>query len=133
MRLKTIVGIVLLVGFTSMLLFSFGEQVGGYMTFDEAEESSSQAHVVGTWVEDAPLEYDRNKNLFTFHMKDEAGVMREVHYYNPKPPNFEDAEKVVVEGHPQEEIFVAEHILVKCPSKYNETRGFEEANYTPES
>ena len=52
-------------------------------------------------------------------MQDEVGNVRQVQYANPKPANFEDAEKLVIEGVASGDIFEAEHILVKCPSKYN--------------
>lgn len=118
MRTKTIVGIVLIVAFTGLLLMNFGQQVGGYMNFAQAEESGSKAHVVGDWVTENAYKYDAQQNVFSFHMQDDQGIVREVHYNHPKPPNFEDAEKIVVEGYASEEIFVAENILIKCPSKY---------------
>lgn len=120
MKPKTIVGVVLLVGFASLLLLNFGEQVGGYMNFEEAAKTGAKAHVVGYWVEDKAMNYDPGSNVFSFYMRDEAGAVRQVKYANPKPASFEDAEKVVVEGHLDGEVFVAEHILMKCPSKYNE-------------
>lgn len=129
MRTKTIIGIVLIIGFTSILLMNFGQQVGGYMNFAEAESSGSKAHVVGDWVQDSAFKYDANANVFSFHMKDDNGVVREVHYNHPKPPNFEDAEKIVVEGYARDNVFVAENILVKCPSKYNSAEGL---NQVPE-
>ena len=125
MKPKTIIGIVLLVGFSSVLLMNFGTQVGGYMNFEQAEEAGSRAHVVGDWDRDQSFKYDANTNVFSFHMMDELGNVRQVRYMNPKPPNFEDAERLVVDGYPQGEIFVAEHILVKCPSKYEKTDEFE--------
>jgi cytochrome c-type biogenesis protein CcmE len=130
MKLKTVVGLVLMVGFGSLLFLNFGEQVGGYMNFDEAAASGSQAHVVGHWVEDQRYTYDPTTNLFSFHMRDEVGTVREVHYANPKPANFEDAEKLVIEGYADGDVFVAEHILVKCPSKYNDERALREAQNT---
>ena len=60
-------------------------------------------------------------------MEDDRGVVRQVRYANPKPASFEDAEKLVVEGHLKDDVFVAEHILMKCPSKYNDTRSLQEA------
>jgi len=126
MRTKTIVGIVLIVGFTSILLMNFGQQVGGYMNFAEAEDTGSKAHVVGDWVQEEAFAYDANANIFSFHMKDDNGIVREVHYNHPKPPNFEDAEKLVVEGYAKGNVFVAENILVKCPSKYNSAEGLNE-------
>ena len=125
MNRKTIIGLVLLVVFSSVLFMNFGQQVGGYMNFDQAAESGSKAHVVGKWVEDAPVAYDAASNLFTFTMQDDAGNIRQVRYKNPKPANFEDAEKLVIEGYADGNEFVAENILVKCPSKYNDERGLE--------
>jgi cytochrome c-type biogenesis protein CcmE len=59
-------------------------------------------------------------------MRDQNGNIQRVRYANPKPANFEDATEIVVEGYAQNEAFVAEHILVKCPSKYNETKGLQQ-------
>jgi cytochrome c-type biogenesis protein CcmE len=126
MKPKTIAGLVLMVGFASILFLNFGEQVGGYMDFSEAQSSGARAHVVGTWVKQQHFNYDRDQNVFTFVMQDESGQTREIRYHNPKPPNFEDAEQVVVEGQMDGEVFVAEHILIKCPSKYNDAQGIEE-------
>ena len=130
MKPKTIIGLVLLVGFTSLLLLNFGEQVGGYMNFAQAADTGARAHVVGEWVRDQGSSYDRDQNVFSFYMKDDAGVVRKVQYANPKPPNFEDAEKLVIDGYHRGDVFVAEHILVKCPSKYNDTRALDEAPVT---
>lgn len=126
MKLKTIIGLVVMAGFAGLLFLNFGNQVGGYMSFDQAASSDAKAHVVGTWVEDMPTEYDRSANVFTFHMRDQNGNIQRVRYANPKPANFEDATEIVVEGYAQNDAFVAEHILVKCPSKYNETKGLQQ-------
>lgn len=128
MKGKTIFGLVLMVGFTGLLFLNFGEQVGGYMDFSQASENGSRAHVVGQWVESRQFNYNADRNLFSFYMKDNKGQVEQVVYANPKPANFEDAEKLVVEGQMQDGVFVAEHILVKCPSKYNDTQeNFETA------
>ncbi len=126
MQLKTVVGLVALTGFAALLLLNFGNQVGGYMNFDEATQSDAKAHVVGTWVEDQPTHYDRNENVFTFYMRDEAGTVQKVRYADPKPANFEEAEQVVVEGKSRGDVFVADNILVKCPSKYNDAKGLQQ-------
>jgi cytochrome c-type biogenesis protein CcmE len=127
MKLKTIVGLVAMAGFAGLLLMNFGNQVGGYMNFQEATASGTKAHVVGTWAEDQPMHYDRAQNVFIFHMRDENGNVRRVRYNNPKPSNFEQADQLVVEGYAQNNTFVADHILVKCPSKYNDTKGLQNA------
>ena len=74
MKLKTIIGLAAMATFGSLLLLSFGEQVGGYMNFTQAEASGNKAHVVGTWADDQPMHYDRADNVFTFHMRDETGA-----------------------------------------------------------
>ena len=125
MKPKTIIGVLLLAAFTFLVVKNFGEQVSGYMTFAEAKATQARAHVVGERVPTRPASYDRDANRFTFFLKDEDGGLGQVIYDNPKPANFEDADKVVVDGHYAGDVFVAENILIKCPSKYNESGEFE--------
>ncbi len=125
MKPKTILGLIAIIGFSSLLFFSFGKQVGGYMDFAEAAETEARAHVVGEWVLHDQARYDPAKNLFTFYMKDDKGEIRQVHYANTRPASFEEAEKLVVEGRLKGDIFAAEHILMKCPSKYNDERALQ--------
>ena len=133
MRPKTILGLALIAVFGFLVVNSFGQQVAGYEDFAAAAENGRRAHVVGTWVKAQPAAYDPGANRFSFYMADEQGAVRQVVYANPKPANFEDAEQVVVDGHMDGEVFVAENILVKCPSKYNDGREFEQAQPgTPE-
>lgn len=125
MRLKTILGLVFILVFGGLVVNSFGQQVAGYENFADASENGQRAHVVGQWVNARPAGYDPSANQFSFWMEDKLGNVRQVVYQNPKPANFEDAEKVVVDGQMQGDVFVAEHILVKCPSKYNDARELE--------
>jgi cytochrome c-type biogenesis protein CcmE len=127
MRPKTFVGLACIGVFGFLVVDSFGSQVSGYESFTEAAESGRRAHVVGTWLRDADTAYDPDRNVFSFSMTDDDGVVRRVVFADPKPANFEDAEKVVVEGQMAGDVFEAEHILVKCPSKYNDGREFERA------
>lgn len=120
MRTKTLFGIGLLAVFGFLVVSSFGEQVSGYEAFAEAASSGRTAHVVGTWLQDRPTTYDPAANRFSFWMADQEGTVRQVVYPNPKPANFEDAEQVVVNGRMEGDVFAADHILVKCPSKYND-------------
>jgi len=133
MKKSTLFGVLLLVGFTSMLFFSFGDQVQGYMDFSEAEATGNQAHVVGTWVKERNFAYERDRNTFSFYMADQSGDIRLVEYLNPKPANFEDADQIVVEGAFDGELFRAESILVKCPSKYNSTQTLDAPSNPEES
>jgi cytochrome c-type biogenesis protein CcmE len=126
MKWKTIIGLASMLGFGTLLFVNFGSQVGGYMNFQQADRTGATAHVVGTWAEARPTHYDRTQNVFTFYMRDESGTVRKVRYNNPKPANFEEAEQVVVQGKMQNGAFMADNILVKCPSKYNQTKGLKQ-------
>jgi len=122
MKTKKIVGLVAITGFLALLLISFGQQVGEYVNFSEAAERDIRVHVVGEWVQHDQTHYNPEENLFSFYMQDDEGEVRQVQYHDVMPASFEDAEKIVVEGRLQEGVFVAEHILMKCPSKYNNER-----------
>lgn len=132
MKLKTTIGLASMLGFTALLFLNFGEQVGGYMNFAEAKDAGTQVHVVGQWMSERPTNYDRRRNVFTFHMRDQAGTVHKVRYSNPKPANFEEADQLVVEGRLEGDVFKARHILVKCPSKYNDGRDLK-AKKSPSS
>jgi cytochrome c-type biogenesis protein CcmE len=66
-------------------------------------------------------EYDTNGN-FTFNLQDGTGKLVKVIYPKPRPANFEQAVSVVAIGHYDagQQAFLAEDMLVKCPSKYQE-------------
>lgn len=59
---------------------------------------------------------------FTFDLQDNTGKMVKVVYGEPKPANFEQAVSIVAIGHydSTQNVFIAEELLVKCPSKYQE-------------
>ena len=65
--------------------------------------------------------YDDNGN-FTFDLEDGTGKLVKVIYPKPRPANFEQAVSVVAIGHYDagQQAFLAEDMLVKCPSKYQE-------------
>ena len=65
--------------------------------------------------------YDAN-GKFTFDLQDSTGKTVKVVYSQPKPSNFEQAISIVAIGHydQAQNIFIADEMLVKCPSKYQE-------------
>ena len=118
MKPKLIIGIVAIVGFTSLLMYNFGESISTYTTFEGASKMSS-AHIPGTWDEAKGAEFSLETKKFVFYMKDEAGVSKKVVYSKPKPNNFEQADQLVVIGEMRGDTFYADEMLMKCPSKYN--------------
>jgi cytochrome c-type biogenesis protein CcmE len=59
---------------------------------------------------------------FTFLLQDSSGQKIPVIYSQPKPSNFEQAVSIVAIGNYDVKSgnFIAESLLVKCPSKYQE-------------
>ena len=57
-------------------------------------------------------------NYFAFTLVDTNRVAQRVIYNNPKPQDFDASEQVVITGCMKGQIFMADNILLKCPSKY---------------
>lgn len=119
MKPKLVLGIVAIVAFTSLLMYNFGESISTYTTFDTAAETGS-AHVPGTWDDTREYGFSKETKQFTFFMKDEAGNSKKVVYPKAKPNNFEQADRLVVIGEMKGDVFYANEMLMKCPSKYND-------------
>ena len=68
--------------------------------------------------------YDAQNN-FVFDLQDETGQMMKVVYPKPRPSNFEQAISLVVIGRYDQgqQAFLADDMLVQCPSKYQEQAG----------
>lgn len=65
--------------------------------------------------------YDVDGN-FTFDLQDQSGALVKVISTKPKPANFEQAVSIVAIGRydAARKAFLADDMLVKCPSKYQE-------------
>ncbi len=66
---------------------------------------------------------------FTFLLQDSTGAKIPVIYSEPKPSNFDQAVSIVAIGHYDVKTgnFIAEDLLVKCPSKYQEQMSADRA------
>jgi cytochrome c-type biogenesis protein CcmE len=101
-----------------------------YVSFNDAYQMASDGnqnsiHVVGQLKKDASgrivgIEEGADKVSFSFIMVDDQGKEQKVDYNQPIPADFSRSEKVVVVGHYAGDVFKAEKILLKCPSKYQE-------------
>lgn len=107
--------------FVVALGISFSSNASVYTDFATARKSDDKVHIVGEWVNRESSSYDPQHDLFTFYMQDTMNVVEQVRYYDPKPINFESAERVVIIGGYEQEGFVADKIIMKCPSKYEDT------------
>ena len=119
MKLQTIIGLTLLAGFITLLIINFAGSASIYTTFSDAKKRGTDVHIVASWVNREKAQYDATQDIFQFYLQDSTNNVQLVYYHDPKPANFEQAAKVVVIGKYRGEIFEAEKILMKCPSKYN--------------
>lgn len=131
MKKGPLIGIGIIAVAIVIIMTSIGD-ASSYETFDTAwemkEDGNDKAiHVVGQLKKDTSgevtgLHVRDDKTSFTFVLVDNDGTEQEVFYNEPVPADFTRSESVVVIGsYKNEEIFIADKILMKCPSKYQET------------
>jgi cytochrome c-type biogenesis protein CcmE len=94
-----------------------------YVSIDQARTSEQTVQVMGK-IDFDLVEFNAGKQRLEFAIYDaeatnEATAERmPVTYYGVVPGNFEQATSVVLKGKSTDGVFVAEQMLVKCPSKY---------------
>jgi cytochrome c-type biogenesis protein CcmE len=98
-----------------------------YVGFEKAyAQPGTKYTVIGYLDKDAPMNYDARNQKFVFTAIDKEGERKQVVYNQPKPQDFERSEEVTMKGYASDSAFVAEEILMKCPSKYNEQNDMAE-------
>jgi cytochrome c-type biogenesis protein CcmE len=127
MKKSYIVALVVIAAAIAIIVQTAGES-STYVTFDQAFQlasngSSKSIHVVGELKKNGAGEiigiYPGNDKVsFSFLLVDANGKEQEVVYNEPMPADFKRSEKVVVIGSYHNATFVADKILLKCPSKY---------------
>ena len=123
---------ILIIAAAITIIMSTASDASVYVPFSEAQARAqdgddTKVHVVGRLKKDAKghivgMQYDPmiDPNYFSFVLVDTNRVEQQVVYYNPKPQDFDRSEQVVITGNMQGKTFVADKILLKCPSKYTE-------------
>ncbi len=129
MKKSHILGIVVIATAIGIIISTAGD-ASSYVTFRQAQEmafsgNDSKIHVVGTLkkADDGDvvgIEPAADKLSFSFVMVDADMKEQKVYYPEPMPVDFLRSEQVVVIGAYHDELFVADKILLKCPSKYQE-------------
>lgn len=129
MKKTHIIGIIMIAVAIGVILTTAGD-ASSYVSFDEAKRISEagatkKIHVVGTLKKNSDdqvvgVQNSPDQLSFKFVMVDENNKEEEVYYANPMPQDFLRSEQVVVIGSYHENKFIADKILLKCPSKYQE-------------
>ncbi|WP_297338054.1 cytochrome c maturation protein CcmE [Algoriphagus sp.] len=131
MKKGNLIGIGIIAIAIVIIMTSIGD-ASSYESFNTALEmkkdgNENAIHVVGQLKKDTDgevvgLHVREDKTSFTFVLVDNEGTEQEVFYNEPVPADFTRSESVVVIGQfKNDEIFIADKILMKCPSKYQET------------
>lgn len=117
MKVKYIVGILIIVGFIAFAAINLSKSLTPYVSLDDAKKSTKVVQVKGQRVVGSEY-FDIENKVFTFKMADDKGEQFQVIYNGVKPANLEQAEEIVVIGRYTKGHFEADQLLVKCPSKY---------------
>ncbi|GJM62009.1 MULTISPECIES: cytochrome c maturation protein CcmE [Persicobacter] len=130
MKKAHIFGIVIIAIAIMVIVSTIGDS-STYTTFtvaqNMAQDGNKEAiHVVGQLTKDPQgkvvgIQSGRDMVSFSFTMIDNDGKTETVFYNEPMPQDFARSEQVVVIGsYKNQEQFIADKILLKCPSKYKE-------------
>ena len=131
MKKSHILGI-LVIAVAIMIIISTAGDASSYVSFGEAYSmaengKATKIHVVGTLKKNEKnevvgIESGEDKLSFSFVMVDEKNREQKVYYKEPMPADFLRSEQVVVIGSYKQDLFIADKILLKCPSKYQEEK-----------
>jgi len=104
------------------IIINGARDVSTYASFADAAESGTEVKVTGELNLDEEIIYqpEIDPNVFSFHMLDNNGESRKIIMKQAKPQDFERSESIVVTGELKNDVFVADEILMKCPSKYKD-------------
>lgn len=118
MRVGAIVTAIVAIGAVSVGTYAFLANASPYVTVKEAmSEPGRTCNVAGELLHET-VRSDLAAGILTFQIKDDDGGTLPIVYKGSKPGNFDSAPRVSVLGAYKDGSFVAERILVKCPSKY---------------
>lgn len=129
MKKTHIFGIVIIALAVMIIIITAGD-ASTYVTFGQAKIMSENGnnkkiHVVGELKKNKEgkivgLEPGDDMLSVKFLMLDNEGKEQQVFYNQPMPPDLKMSENVVVIGSYHQDLFIADKILLKCPSKYQE-------------
>ncbi|MCB8816285.1 cytochrome c maturation protein CcmE [Desulfosporosinus shakirovi] len=126
-KIKLILALSVLLGaFGYLMVSSFNTSKTYYMTINEVTASADKGtlgknlKVSGKLVGES-VKWEPSKVELRFDMISEDQKKNYVLYKGVKPDNFNDGIDVIVDGkYTVEQVFLADKVLTKCPSKYEE-------------
>jgi cytochrome c-type biogenesis protein CcmE len=122
MKKLHIVGLLIIAVAIGVIFISLNN-TSSYADFSKAANNpEDEFHVVGKLDKTQPQIYEPqiNPDEFSFTMTDNNGLAKRVVLHKSKPQAFEKSEHIVLIGKMKSDVFHANDILMKCPSKYND-------------
>ncbi|HOM80933.1 MAG TPA: cytochrome c maturation protein CcmE [Armatimonadota bacterium] len=117
MRKSHVIGGILILGFLGLGAGAFQSAATRYVSVEEARRSPRTVQVKGR-VEKESIRVDPKTLSLRFDLVDDAGDRLPVTYAGAEPGGFRQAPAVVAVGRYEGGVFIAQSLLVKCPSKY---------------
>lgn len=127
MKKTHIIGIIIIALAIGAILSTVADS-STYASFSVAQNNpDSEYHVVGQLNKEKEMLYDPkvDANSFSFYLIDNEGQESKVLFKGTKPQDFERSEQIVLTGKFNDGDFIANKILMKCPSKYNDSSDSE--------
>ncbi len=122
-----VLGLVIIVAALAFSATAFKGALINYVPFAEAARATdTTVQIMGAPVA-GTMQYDMASHALRFTMRDTQGAVMPVVFHGPKPEDLDTAmskaSRITAQGSysPQQGAFLAENLLVKCPSKYQGT------------
>jgi len=116
------IGIAIIAIFIIFSAVSFKSSLTPYVTFAQAKTMTGSVQVRGVLGAEQIVVTEDGQGV-KFKLRDEKGQEALVIYKGTKPDGIEEATSIVAIGKYHNDQFVAEKLLVKCPSKYQPAQG----------
>lgn len=123
MKSKAVIGSIIILGAMAWGISSFVGTTVQYVSIAEARTADRTVQVMGK-IDTEQVKYNSAESRLEFAIYDAEALEKshaenmKIVYYGTVPGNFDQATSVVCKGTNKDEGFVAEKLLVKCPSKY---------------
>jgi cytochrome c-type biogenesis protein CcmE len=117
-------GLVVVVVISVLIATSFSGSTSDYLSIADVKalgpEQTRDSRVAGEIVPNS-VDWNTRELHLTFQIEDGTGQL-DISYHGPQPDMLVDAVEAVVIGKydPAAQVFEAEELLMKCPSKYEE-------------
>ncbi len=117
MQKRRIICLLLIFAFFFFSTITFIDSLSPYVSFGEARTIAGTVQIKGDIIRDN-VAFDQENKKLIFRLRDETGEEAVIVYAGAKPEGLEHATGIVAIGKYQNNQFMAEKLLVKCPTKY---------------